>query len=261
MIKGQGKFIHVLTPMHVGGNYEFSVVDQPIQREGHTGFPKIEASSFKGSVRHHLERQNKNVEELFGSTEQAGKLTFTDAHILFFPIRSAKGLYALITCPSILARYTKGEPIKLDGEANTYSNDLIIEGKLLLDEYVYTDIKRNDDFNQIIKSIEEKMGSAICLKQHALLLSDDDFAYFVKHHTEIITRTAIDSTTGIVKEGALFDEEYVPAEAIFYTTIYGEDKDIANLELDVLQIGGNMTIGKGFVKIYNEEAQYEKHSK
>lgn len=258
MIKGQGKFIHVLTPMHVGGNYEFSVVDQPIQREGHTGFPKIEASSFKGSVRHHLERQNKNVEELFGSTEQAGKLTFTDAHILFFPIRSAKGLYALITCPSILARYTKGEPIKLDGEAATYSNDLIIEGKLLLDEYVYTDIKRNDDFNQIIKSIEEKMGSAICLKQHALLLSDDDFAYFVKHHTEVITRVAIDSTTGTVKEG-LFDEEYVPAEAIFYTTIYGEG--IENLGLDVLQIGGNMTIGKGFVKIYNAEAQYEKHSK
>lgn len=258
MIKGQGKFIHVLTPMHVGGNYEFSVVDQPIQREGHTGFPKIEASSFKGSIRHHLERQNKNVEELFGSTEQAGKLTFTDAHILFFPIRSAKGLYALITCPSILARYTKGEPIKLDGEAATYSNDLIIEGKLLLDEYVYTDIKRNDDFNQIIKSIEEKMGSAICLKQHALLLSDDDFAYFVKHHTEVITRVAIDSTTGTVNEG-LFDEEYVPAEAIFYTTIYGEG--IENLGLDVLQIGGNMTIGKGFVKIYNAEAQYEKHSK
>ena len=258
MIKGQGKFIHVLTPMHVGGNYEFSVVDQPIQREGHTGFPKIEASSFKGSVRHHLERQNEKLEELFGSTEQAGKLTFTDAHILFFPIRSAKGLYALITCPSILARYTKGEPIKLDGEAATYSNDLIIEGKLLLDEYVYTDIKRNDDFNQIIKSIEEKMGSAICLKQHALLLSDDDFAYFVKHHTEVITRVAIDSTTGTVNEG-LFDEEYVPAEAIFYTTIYGEG--IENLGLDVLQIGGNMTIGKGFVKIYNAEAQYEKHSK
>lgn len=258
MIKGQGKFIHVLTPMHVGGNYEFSVVDQPIQREGHTGFPKIEASSFKGSVRHHLERQNEKLEELFGSTEQAGKLTFTDAHILFFPIRSAKGLYALITCPSILARFTKGEPIKLDGEANTYSNDLIIEGKLLLDEYVYTDIKRNDDFNQIIKSIEEKMGSAICLKQHALLLSDDDFAYFVKHHTEVITRVAIDSTTGTVNEG-LFDEEYVPAEAIFYTTIYGEG--IENLGLDVLQIGGNMTIGKGFVKIYNAEAQYEKHSK
>lgn len=260
MIKGQGKFIHVLTPMHVGGNYEFSVVDQPIQREGHTGFPKIEASSFKGSVRHHLERQNKKVEELFGSTEQAGKLTFTDAHILFFPIRSAKGLYALITCPSILARYTKGEPIELDGEAATYSNDLIIEGKLLLDEYVYTDIKKNDNFNQIIESIEEKMGSAICLKKHALLLSDDDFAYFVKHHTEVITRVAIDSTTGTVNEG-LFDEEYVPAEAIFYTTIYGEDKDIANLELDVLQIGGNMTIGKGFVKIYNAGDQDEKHSK
>ncbi len=44
-------FIYVITPLHAGTGQELGIVDLPIQRERHTGFPKIEASGLKGSIR------------------------------------------------------------------------------------------------------------------------------------------------------------------------------------------------------------------
>lgn len=50
-------FLICNTPTHVGSGSELGVVDLPIQREKHTGFPKFEASSLKGSLREAFERQ------------------------------------------------------------------------------------------------------------------------------------------------------------------------------------------------------------
>ncbi len=252
--------IHLLSPMHVGGTYEFSVVDQPIQREGHTGFPKIEASSLKGSIRHHYVRTVKdNAQEkvIFGDTDYAGKLTFTDARILFFPVRSAKGVYALLTCPIVLNRYMQEEgkniTVNIDGNQGHVTSTSTIKlensNNVLLDEYLYEQVEENLEFNTCIKYVEGRM-SGVDIASHAFLISDDEFTYFVKHNTEIITRTAINHETGIVTTHALFDEEYVPTETIFYTTIHGEQAYISELDLDILQIGGNMTLGKGFVKVH-----------
>jgi len=54
-------FIHVITPLHAGTGQELGIVDLPIQRERHTGFPKIEASGLKGSIREVFEENNKKV--------------------------------------------------------------------------------------------------------------------------------------------------------------------------------------------------------
>lgn len=43
------------TPLHVGSGNDLGIVDLPIQREKHTGFPKIESSSLKGGVREAFE--------------------------------------------------------------------------------------------------------------------------------------------------------------------------------------------------------------
>lgn len=48
-------FMVVETPLHAGSGTELGVVDLPIQRERHTGFPKIEASGLKGCVREAFE--------------------------------------------------------------------------------------------------------------------------------------------------------------------------------------------------------------
>ena len=52
------------TPLHVGAGSSVGAVDQPVQRERHTGFPIIPGSSIKGvmtrhrRVTYHSEKQN-----------------------------------------------------------------------------------------------------------------------------------------------------------------------------------------------------------
>ena len=55
-------FIRVITPLHAGTGQELGVVDLPIQRERHTGFPKVEASGLKGSIREVFEEQDKEIQ-------------------------------------------------------------------------------------------------------------------------------------------------------------------------------------------------------
>ncbi len=46
--------LHAVTSVHAGSGSEIGLVDLPIQREKHTGFPKIESSSLKGALRYHM---------------------------------------------------------------------------------------------------------------------------------------------------------------------------------------------------------------
>ncbi|RCV66125.1 CRISPR-associated protein Cmr4 [Methanophagales archaeon] len=48
-------FMVVETPLHAGSGADLGIVDMPIQRERHTGFPKIEASGLKGCMREAFE--------------------------------------------------------------------------------------------------------------------------------------------------------------------------------------------------------------
>jgi CRISPR-associated protein Cmr4 len=48
-------FLICETPLHAGSGDDLGIVDLPIQRERHTSFPKIEASSFKGAIRNAFE--------------------------------------------------------------------------------------------------------------------------------------------------------------------------------------------------------------
>lgn len=109
-----------------------------------------------------------------------------------------------------------------------------------------------------------------------VILHEDDFTDFVNLSTEVITRTKIDNAKGTVEDGALFTEEYLPAESILYSLVFSgpvflpdekkklftnpespsnsqaetvlvTDFFITNLP-EVVQIGGNATLGKGLVR-------------
>ncbi|MEN9636141.1 MAG: hypothetical protein RL077_4545 [Verrucomicrobiota bacterium] len=122
------------TPLHVGAGASVGAIDQPIVRERHTGFPIIPGSSLKG-VLADLWRADtntdakgkttrdlsKNITWLFGSDSDeeasAGALSFGEARLLLFPIRSAKGSFAWITSPLLLARASR-ECASRDGAKN-----------------------------------------------------------------------------------------------------------------------------------------------
>jgi len=304
--KAEPIFIYSETPMRVGSGSELGYVDLPIQRERHSGFPKIEASGLKGSLRSAFASNNElkeNVEHIFGpedGNQYASALGFIDGRIMLFPVKSAKGIFAWVTCPYILSRF-KEEMMLCDNfdadnlkdiesiKPNSVTNDTNLKlGEkdskdiVILEEYKF-EVNKDEKLVQfsdwlsniifpkdnVYQVFRDKM------KKDIIVISDDAFRDFTELSTEVITRTRIDSTKGIVKKGHLFNEEYVPENTVFYSLAlasslygmsidekvekFGREKTDEVIILDyfkkginkyeVLQIGGNSTIGKGIIRI------------
>lgn len=284
-------FIHAITGLHPGAGTALGVVDMPVQRERHTGWPTIPASSIKGVLRDAFRRkiQSDKEQAVFGTNTGknkddvgfAGALSFTDARILAFPVRSMRGVFAWTTSLGVIARFCRdmgliGKTLdfnmsKLDGNCaycrdggkGTLGTD---NGMMVLEEYDYK-LESNSDVDKIIDylavSATADVNTQNRIKTHTVVLSDDDFTYFVNHATEVTARIAIDGETKTAREGALFYQEFLPAETIFYSMVMAEASrsdtvkmaasDIIELLQShlppILQIGGNETIGKGFCGI------------
>ncbi|WP_286886069.1 type III-B CRISPR module RAMP protein Cmr4 [Aneurinibacillus sp. UBA3580] len=242
-------FLLCETPLHAGTGSDLGIVDLPIQRERHTGFPKIEASGLKGSLKQSFRDrigQNSITKErialVFGQEDDLkapeadesymSALGITDARLLLFPVRSVKGVFAWITCPAVLNRFQAEmklakQPLLFDmPEAGTTTSNstLFVKGNsVVLEEYRFDDIKASEACDFLAEWLSEHVVSEPYwkekMKKDILILSDDDFRDFVQLSTEVITRTNIDPNTGTVKPGALFTEEYLPMETILYTLI------------------------------------------
>lgn len=277
-------FLKVLTPLHAGSGTDLRTVDLPIQRETHTGFPKIEASTLKGCLREVFEKNDAGimVNAIFGNEGEsdlsAAALAITDARLLFFPVRSAKGVYALITCPMVLDRFRKdmeltGDPIMFShsappvlGSKESILKITIKNGNqaVLLDEYRYnlSDHVYNDDFNQLCTELESQLRFPN-IASRAIILPDDDFRDFVTHATSVVTRIKV-GKNGVVENQALFTEEYLPEESILYSLAMMENSKLASHSVsarelidafseamrEIFQIGADQTLGKGFVEAY-----------
>jgi CRISPR-associated protein Cmr4 len=224
-----------------------------------------------------------NAEEKFKDKEGqfSGALSFTDGRILLFPVKSAKGVFAWITCPYVLGRFKKEaeEIVNLKGIPKKIPEPVAIslgsklkvkENQIILEEYTFSasespELKEWANFlGNFFKKRDKNLAKL--LPEHIALLSDDDFRDLVEMGTEVIIRNKINNLTGVVKEGALFSEEYLPAETILYsfamaTPLFTQIKEIEiNNEIDVmnffiekvpdtLQMGGNRTIGKGICNL------------
>lgn len=288
-------FLLCETPLHAGSGDSLGVVDLPIQRERHTQFPKIEASSLKGALREAFEHTRKNrkdpdVLRTFGpedGDEHAGSMAFSDARLLLFPVKSMKGVFAWVTCPKVLLQLQRDLKIAaiptdfdlLKIAANTCCNAIDLtysvggRDKIVLEEYTF-DVTKNGETTKLAAWLSEILfthdGITPFWKDHLsknlVVLNDDDFTDFVTLSTEVITRIKIDNNTGTVQTGALFNEEYLPAESVLYSLVMAADEftkkkddrkkaeEIMDFfentllqEISYFQIGGNATLGKGIV--------------
>jgi CRISPR-associated protein Cmr4 len=105
-------FLYAVSPVHMGAGQAIGVIDNPIQRERHTGHPCFAGSGIKGAVRHGFEAiggDRSLIDVLFGPESgrdnlHAGAVSFGDAQLVAFPVRSLKGGYVYATCPQALAR-------------------------------------------------------------------------------------------------------------------------------------------------------------
>lgn len=281
-------FIHAQTSLHPGSGTALGTVDLPIQRERHTQWPIIPGSTLKGILRDACRRSAGNSGDLFAAfgpetaeaDKHAGALSLTDARILAFPVRSLKGVFAWVTCLAVLERLNRDlalarlEPLGdipqvQDNQIACADGSALLVGpqrdKVVLEEFEFSKVQYD------CKPLAEWIaGKAVAdestqqrLQSHLAVLSDNDFSHFVRHATEVVARIALDYERKTVKGTALFYEEFLPAETLFYSVVLaspsrreGHGKtagDILKYLNDnlppVLQIGGDETIGKGLCAV------------
>ena len=267
-MKSEVMHIFSRTPVHVGAGNSVGVVDSPIMRERHTKTPIIPGSSLKGVLADMFNNEEFNRTEDGrthlgdgGDDAKAGNLLVGEARVLAFPVRSAKGSFAWITCPLALAKYKRDTGAtftvpEVDGDTECYaSNEVAIDGKVILEEYCFASKGESDIAPHLIEIIDDEVWGD--LAKRFVIVSDEIFSYFVEHACEVVTRICVDDKTGVVKNGALFNQEQCPSETMFYAVI-GEQKDKGSLEAlkeklkennNIIQVGGNATIGLGFCSV------------
>ncbi len=274
-------YLHALSPLHVGVGQGAGVIDLPIAREKATHLPFIPGSALKGVMREELKDKKDSVEweALFGSAQNsdgvaafAGALVFNDAYLLCLPVRSLKGTFAWATCPFILARYVREMKVlnltALDIQAVsgldktafvTLESDLKINESVVLEDL---DLSAKDGANEWAEHIaklvfpDDPEWQKLFL-QRFVILPDSVLDFLAETATEVRARVSVDENTRIVKKGALWYEESLPAETLLYGLVAADNsrKRHHNMEASEmlkklgftcrLQIGGNATVGRG----------------
>jgi len=283
-------FFYAESSVHVGSGQALGAVDLAIQREQHTQFPVVPASGLKGAIRHWFKQYEGDSDvhkAAFGPDTQhagdhAGAVAFSDARLLLFPMRSLHGVFAWVTCPSLLHRF------KRDMKAAGYSidwtvpptdenkalcsneNEVASSKQIILDEYVFHE-STNKEVDKIAGTLADSalpQDEAYAywrerLRSDLLIVDDSTFRDFTLHSTDVQARIKIDEETGTTSgsTGNLFYQENLPPETLFYAITMAQDdlsgalneKGSARDLLDYLrtmdgkrlQIGGDASIGKG----------------
>lgn len=246
---------------------------------------KEDIQKLKKSFTFKEKREGDEKEHEIDGSEFAGSLAFTDARLLFFPVKSMKGVFVWISCPQVLNRLAadlqitqRGSIESLgaakvlevkDGECHVANKVVCIGNSIVLEEYAFT-ATESESLKNFAAEISDHIfeGDALgywrgLLKTNLVLLSNNDFRDFVNQSTEVITRTKIDNNTGTVQDGALFTEEYLPTDSVLYALVmaskeYTNSKDalsaiqvmqfFADTKPDIFQLGGNASIGKGLLR-------------
>lgn len=234
-------------------------VDLPIQREAVTGYPMVRSSTLKGSIREVFRRvaASEEVVALFGSEAEDAKqdnqieaqdkperqmasVVIGDARLLLFPVAALLDTFAWVTSADVMARYQrdmqrrgvdlKAPTVPAPGEGSAWTapqSRLVTEkGELVLEEFTFQ-ARPHEAIGAIgtwfAKSIFPQDEAYAYWRQRVrtnlVVLAEDAFRHFVTASTEVVQRIRIDPATGIAQSGALWSEEFVPAETVFYSVI------------------------------------------
>lgn len=278
-------FIYAVSPLHMGAGTALGLIDNPIQREVHTDWPTMAGSGIKGAIRHALASQdgwkNGSLTAIFGPEARAnelhsGAISFTDAQIVCFPVRSLRQAFVYATCPTALARLARltgatGNVPKVEESDALITNDALIQdGRLILEALAFNPRKE-----QALTAIADSLATSALpegffadkLKTDLVILSDTDFTHFVKNSTLVEPHVRIDDVTGTADDGGLFYTENLPPETLLVSLLMASDtrtgrsegklkagQVIADLSGalnngKVWQFGGDATTGRGLVTL------------
>lgn len=233
-------FLYAVSPVHMGAGQAVGVIDNPIQRERHTGHPSFAGSGIKGAVRHSFEAlggEKSQIDKLLGPESNsgdlhAGAISFGDAQLVALPVRSIKLGYAYVTSPQALARARR--LLSLTGSDSRWPTENVDDGTALIanPKLLSGDKLHLEAFEYSAKVSESLASTAADLADKALpsgddyaffrnklktdlvVLSDTDFNYFAQNAMLVEPHVRIDEKTGTASDGGLFYTENLPPESL-----------------------------------------------
>lgn len=233
------------TPLHAGGGSKDGVIDLPIQREIHSGWPCVYGSAMKGALRARADQLAMDDDlkaTAFGpdtlhASDHAGALLVGDARLLLLPVRSLTGHYRMVTCPSLLRRFIADRArVGLAASApalpqvetgNALLRDPQGHKAIFLEEFCFTPEAwpAADEWAALLAELVAPVpGLDANDEQEALarqltVVDDDSFAHFCRSAIPVLPHVRINSETKTVDGGALWHEESLPPDTLLYCVV------------------------------------------
>lgn len=260
-------FFMTLDPVHIGtGGYRLGRVDNTIVREKGTNLPKIPGTSLSGSTRSYAAmyygkpeaagRQHMKMEKdqkkncpiiyTFGTaTEtgggQAGKISISDAHIVFFPVHSMAGPVWVCTKDAVEQAGFELNSVS-DGDEETALTSLSWDKESLNLGWLLLKVESGLNVTPPTDISSKKEWKAI--SGRIVLVSSKLFHQIVNSNLEVRTSVAINPETGAAEDKALFTYEAIPRAAWLWCDIIVDDYLINDKQSRIFPVERKFKDGK-----------------
>jgi CRISPR-associated protein Cmr4 len=252
--------------MHVGaGDINYNIIDKEVEKDPVLKVPTIHSSGIKGALREHFKNfPDKNIiKKIFGSENDSedktqGSYKFMNANILSRPLRTSEGdvSYINVTSNEIINNFLSLINSFGIKKLGTFDLPKVIEVNFRENKFITN--KENvtiEGEKTNIFSPEDKL-----IRELLELLIDGNFAItdaetFRSYDLPVIARNQLEN--GESKN--LWYEEVVPHKSIFYFVILTptDENELDFSKNDIVQFGGNASIGYGITKVSKVGCFYE----
>lgn len=234
--------ITCLTNLHVGsGDTNYNIVDREVQRDPVTNLPTIHASSLKGALRDHFTALGEGdyVKTVFGDGDAPGQVKFFSAQLLARPLRvsSGNGFFVRTTSPGIVSQL-RDLLLNLGMEADKLP-EKVPALKSNTAYGAHSGIKLEGmawEAHQLDERLKLLIGGKYAV------VSDETMRQF---GLPVVARNCLENGKSV----NLWYEELVPHQSVFYFTALVPEGIPLFTDKQVVQIGGNASIGCGFCEI------------
>jgi CRISPR-associated protein Cmr4 len=232
----------------------------------------------------------KLITRIFGpdnnSSDYAGAISFGDAQLVAFPVRSLKQAFIYAVSPVTVARLKRLAELtstRADWQVPSIDSDhcavvdehVLSNGKLVLEAFEFDNTNTGD-----LKTIATWLADNALpqdgahqyfrekVKTDLVLLPDDAFSHFVENATVVEPHVKINDDTGTAQEGALFYTENLPPESLLIAPVFASVERYKNkpddhmnadqviktiaekLDNRLIQVGGDSTTGRGQIVLH-----------
>ncbi len=252
-------YLYLISPLHTGGTTQEGNL-LGIARESHTDLPYIPSSTIRGKLRSSVGDQTQKF-KLFGTDLkdsqqlEQGDIWIGDGAILWLPVPSLSHGVIWITCPMLLHRWLRFNgniadlPVEYSCNFNQPNSPVYLKDAILKAD----ELKKWQDWQKFVPQTPE--AGAI---NRVLVLPDRHCATLIQMSLWRQVKIKLDEHKSV--DGGFRYEEAIPPDTLMYfswgTTSQangsakqsGENFQALLAENQILQIGGQESLGRGFVQ-------------